>query len=153
MKHIGKFVLRPFQTEHQTEARRIILSGLEERFGFLDETLNPDVDDIYNQYISNGDDFIVGLIDEEMVCTGALIKEAANTGRIVRVSVKRAYRRHGLAVAVMNNLEELARGKGYRRRVLETNETWQSAILFYKKIGYQVEKYEDGCVHMFKDID
>lgn len=36
----------------QERAIAIILEGLEERFGFLDQTLNPDLRDIQHHYIA-----------------------------------------------------------------------------------------------------
>lgn len=38
--------VRPFETRDQVAARKLILSGLGEHFGFIDERLNPDLDDI-----------------------------------------------------------------------------------------------------------
>ena len=144
--------LRFFRIEDQIEARQTILKGLEERFGFLNETLNPDVDDIYNHFIAKGDLFIVGFFNGTMVCTGALITETVEVGRIVRVSVREEHRRRGFAGAVMECLESIAKEKGFKQLVLETNKDWDSAVSFYKKIGYQVEIYKDGSVHMFKNI-
>lgn len=146
------FDIRPFERKDQKDARRIILQGLEERFGFLDETLNPDIDQIYEQYILNGDEFFVGFLEECMVCTGALIKEADGIGRIVRVSVLKENRRSGLATLIMKKLEEAAEDKGYEKLVLETNEDWDSAVSFYKRIGYIEVERADGCVHMIKEL-
>ena len=51
--------IRQFQPIDQEEARRIVLEGLGEHFGVIDESLNPDLDDIQESFIVAGDEFYV----------------------------------------------------------------------------------------------
>jgi GNAT superfamily N-acetyltransferase len=120
----GQFYIRPFELKDQNEARQIILLGLEERFDFLDETLNSDVDHIHDHFILPGDEFYVGILHDAMVCTGGLIKETADIGRVVRVSVLKELRRSGFATLMMEKLELAAQKKCYKKLVLETNKSW-----------------------------
>lgn len=75
----------------QTQAKELILQGLKEHFGFLDTSLNPDINDIIQNYIKQGNIYLVGLLQKEVVCSGALITINENTGKIVRMSVKNEY--------------------------------------------------------------
>lgn len=136
----------------QEEAKEIILNGLAERFGFLDDTLNPDLNDIQHYYIDKGDIFIVGLYHSTAVCTGALTKEDHATGRIERMSVLKAYRQQGLASIMLLELEKRAKELGYVKLVLETNKSWLDAIQFYKKHGFIEFNIDEQLIHMEKSL-
>src|SRR5215203_5667644 len=51
--------IRPFVPADQAQAREIILAGLGEHWGFIDDTLNPDLDDILAAYPLDRADFLV----------------------------------------------------------------------------------------------
>ena len=55
----GELCIRSFEVGDQEQARWLILEGLGEHFGYIDETLNPDLDDILHNYIIPGHDFVV----------------------------------------------------------------------------------------------
>ncbi|WML47616.1 GNAT family N-acetyltransferase [Neobacillus sp. PS3-34] len=136
--------------EFEKEARELILDGFKERFGFIDCSLNPDLKNIIGTYSKPGCLFLVGLIENIVVCTGAFTLEAEDTGRIVRMSVNREYRRLGIARKMINELESQAKHLGYKKLVLETNHEWTSAVQFYKKNGYSEERKELSCIHFLK---
>jgi GNAT superfamily N-acetyltransferase len=147
-----RLLIRPFITADQEAARRLILNGLGEHFGFVDETRNPDIDDITAHYIAEGQAFIIAEIDGTLVGTGALIGEDERTGRIVRMSVAREMRRKGIAQALMARLIELARERGYSRLVLETNLGWGDAIGFYQRCGFREYERGEGLTHLALDL-
>lgn len=66
--------IRSFEAGDQEQARWLILEGLGEPFGSIDETCNPDVDDILHHYVRAGHVFMVGCMGREIVGTGALIR-------------------------------------------------------------------------------
>ncbi len=88
--------IRSFEPRDQDTARRLILAGLGEHFGWIDETRNQDLDNITVNYIERGSTFLLAEIDGTLVGTAALITESKDTGRIVRVSVSQMYRRKGI---------------------------------------------------------
>jgi enamine deaminase RidA (YjgF/YER057c/UK114 family)/GNAT superfamily N-acetyltransferase len=147
-----RLLIRPFVAADQEAARALILSGLGEHFGFIDETRNPDIDDILACYIASGQVFIIAEIAGALVGTAALIREAAQTGRVARMSVAREMRRKGIAHALMARLIELARERGYTRLVLETNSGWADAIGFYRRCGFRAYDRADGLTHMALDL-
>ncbi|WP_036705027.1 GNAT family N-acetyltransferase [Paenibacillus sp. OSY-SE] len=136
----------------QDQAKSVILEGLAERFGFLDNTLNPDLDDIILNYIGKGDVFLVGLYESRVVCTGALQHEGDHTVRIVRMSVAKQHRRRGYAKEMIYELEKRAVQKNYRRIILETNHAWKDAIAFYHSNGYTEYAADKARIHMNKII-
>ena len=102
-------IIRSFEPCDQNAARQLILTGLGEHFGFIDETRNPDLDDIVTRYIEAGHTFVVAEIRTELVGTGAVITECEDTGRLVRMSVNRKHRRKGIGRALVTYLLDIAR--------------------------------------------
>ena len=64
---------RAFTPSDQAAARRLILEGLGEHFGAVDETRNPDIDDIAVNYIGRGHLFLVAEDMLGLVGTAALV--------------------------------------------------------------------------------
>lgn len=144
--------ITPVTAQLEEAARQLILDGLEERFGFLDHSFNPDLKNIIRNYSQEGGVFLVGLQNNIVVCTGALTKEDSTSGRIQRMSVKKSHRRSGLAKLMMQALEKEASLQGYGKLVLETNNEWHSATEFYGKMGYQVDWKDEERSHFLKEF-
>ena len=128
--------IRLFQAEDQRAAREVILVGFGERFGFINEALNPDLDDIMHTYIAAGDIFVVGYAGTELVATGALVKLEDELSEMVRISTRKDYRKRGIASAIITKLIDLARQRGDRRIIMRTNLEWEDAINLYKRLGF-----------------
>ncbi len=126
--------VRAFQPRDQDAARTLILAGLGEHFGFIDEALNPDLDDIAVAYASG--DFLVGCDAGIVVGTGALTPQADGSAIVSRMSTAASHRRQSVGRAVLGALVEGARGRGCTRLVLGTNADWQDAIAFYTAFGF-----------------
>ena len=145
--------MRRFQPQDQAAARGLVLAGLEEHWGGLDLTMNPDLDDIASAYA--GATFLVAEAGpgDRLVGTGGLVRESENVARIVRMSVAAGARGNGVGSKILYGLLESARGAGYRRLVLETTETWAEAVAFYERRGFREVGRRDGEVHMALDIE
>ena len=128
--------IRPFVPHDQTAARQLILNGLGEHFGWIDEMRNPDLDNIAANYIQRGNVFVVAEIDGELVGAGGLITMDENTARIVRMSVSRAHRRKGIGRALVMLLLDVARQRGYSRLIVATEHGWNDAINLYQRRGF-----------------
>jgi GNAT superfamily N-acetyltransferase len=127
---IAGLAIRAFTADDQDAARRVILAGLGEHFGEIDEGRNPDLNDIAASYRDGV--FLVALQDGALVGTGALVRRTRSVGQIVRMSVDRQYRRRGIASAVLAGLLDEARASGYRWAMLGTNDDWADALAFYE---------------------
>ena len=138
-------IILPFQPENQVEVKELILAGLAEHWGTMDSSMNPDLDAIGLTYAKAV--FLVAWDQGKIVGTGALIPESSDTARIVRMSVAAEMRRNGVGSKILQRLCEQAKSMGYQRLVLETVDTWQEAIAFYKRFGFQITDYLDGDVH------
>jgi GNAT superfamily N-acetyltransferase len=148
---IPDLILRPFQAADQDAARRLILAGLGEHFGHIDESLNPDLTDIQATYIAPGHRFVVAWIGEERVGTGAL-RIAAPEGELVRISVSPDYRRRGIGQAIVAHLIDWARQQGLARLLVETNNDWYDAINLYQRFGFIEYNSDETNVYLSLDL-
>jgi GNAT superfamily N-acetyltransferase len=74
----------------------------------------------------------------------ALDERDATTGIIKRLYVKPAFRGHGIARALMDDLLAVARERGYTRVILDTNrEQLAAAYQLYRSMGFT--EYADDC--------
>ena len=139
-----------FAPSNQAPAKALILNGLEEHWGFLDESKNPDLDDIALSYADAT--FLVVWQDDKIIGTGAFIPRSGSQVEIVRMSVKKELRRQGIGRKILNELCQKAAQAGYREVILETTATWQSVIDFYQQFGFEITHYQDGDVYFKLDI-
>jgi len=140
--------IRPFRPGDQSAARRLILEGLSEHFAQINESLNPDIDDIQREYVARGHLFLVAERRRELLGTGALRVEEERVGRIVRVSVAREFRRRRVGRALVMQLVEAATALGLKRVWVETNDDWADAIALYLACGFEVYQCAGGSVYL-----
>jgi len=138
---LSEVVLRPFAPADQPVLRRLVLDGLGDHWGVIDETLNPDLDDIAGWYGPVGGYTVVACAgpDGEIVGGGTLHRDGAladRTGRLVRMSVERTMRGRGLGRRLVEHLVAEAARRGYVAVVCETTDTWQDAITLYRRCGF-----------------
>jgi ribosomal protein S18 acetylase RimI-like enzyme len=144
--------IRPFAPADQTATRRLVLNGLGDHFGHIDETMNPDLDDIETHYLIPGHCFVLAERDGTIVGAGALVEESPGTGRLVRMSVDRAHRGRGIGRALVTHLVAEARARGYCRVVIETNDDWWDAIGLYRASGFVEFDRHSGGIHMALEL-
>ena len=122
-----------FDRAFQDAFRLLVLDGMAERWGTVDASLNPDLEDIGMSY--DGDGVLVALDGALVVGTGILMLRAPE-GEIVRMAVRRGYRRRGIATRLLSELLSLAFKRGINRIVVETNAQWTEARNLYEKAGF-----------------
>jgi GNAT superfamily N-acetyltransferase len=125
-------LVRPFEPGDQAVVRALILDGLKEHFGFLDDTLNQDLDDIAQAYADSL--FLVAVMDDQVVGTGCLKPGVAGDANVVRMSTMKEARRRGVGRAILDHLINHARKQGYTRLTLGTSDDWADAIAFYEAV-------------------
>jgi GNAT superfamily N-acetyltransferase len=145
MTQISDMVVRPFLPQDQAAARELIVSGLAAHFGFRDETLNRDLDDIAATFADGA--FFVASIEGVVVGTGGLHVQADGTANVVRMSTAPESRRGGVGRALLSRLIDEARMRGCARITLATNADWDDAIGFYRACGFEeLLRTETGVV-------
>jgi GNAT superfamily N-acetyltransferase len=152
MREPSKLIIRAFTPSDQAAARNLILAGLGEHFGMVDETRNPDIDDITAHYIGRGHLFLVAEDELGPVATAALVFEGDATAQVVRVAVAPRWRRRGLAKALVMHLLEAGSARGLMRLWVETNDVWEPAIRLYRACGFAPFDHRDGNIYMELDL-
>ena len=147
--------IRLFCAADQDAAMQLVLVGLGDRWGWIDLTLNPDLNDIAANYADGI--FLVGMLDGVLVATGALTPEVTAEGidalRVERMSVRSDLRGQGIGRRLLDVLLAGARARGCRLIVLETTSTWTDAVRFYARYGFQLVEEKDGETHMMLTLE
>ncbi len=145
------YTIRPFAPSDQTTARALVLTGLGEHWGFIDETLNPDLDDIAAAYpAATSRVLVVEDRSGALIGVGCLTEDDPSTGRLVRMSVASSARGQGIGRRLVAELESVARERGYTRLVCETTEDWADATALYLATGFTETGIHDGDRHFEK---
>jgi ribosomal protein S18 acetylase RimI-like enzyme len=155
---MSDYITRHFTPADQPAMRALILDGLASRFGFADESLTPDLDDIHSHYA--GETILVVEDQGSLVACGILRREnrSDDSARLVRVSVHRDYQGKGLGKRISQQLIEAARARGFRRVLCETNSDWESALRLYRSLGFREThrqydaRFDFTEVHMALDV-
>jgi len=137
--------IEPLRAEDEARARALILAGLKEHWGVLDERLNPDLQHLMRAYADGV--FLVAKQGREVIGTGAFRPVSETTVEVVRMSVARPMRRQGIGRQILEALCREAACRGYQQVVLETTATWQEAIAFYRAFGFRVTHQADGNLY------
>ena len=140
----------PFQPRFQQAAKELILSGLVEHWGILDETKNPDLNDISDAYAQGV--FLVAVIDGKLVGTGAYLPRSRTVVEIVRMSVHKNLRHKGIGKQILTALCLYALQEGYQRAILETTRTWEEVIAFYLAFGFLFTHFQDDDAYFSLDL-
>jgi N-acetylglutamate synthase-like GNAT family acetyltransferase len=139
--------VRRFEPKDQAEARTVVLEGLREHFGFLDPSLNPDLEDIQASFITRGDDFYVVENDGRIVGTAGLLF-AEGRARIVRMSVAKNHRKRGIATALLQQCIETASQRGFSEIWAYTQPEWPDAVSFYSGSGFEQVGRDEIDIHL-----
>lgn len=142
-------LIRPFRPEDQAAARQLILADLEERWGKLDPSLNPDLEDIAASYAEGL--FLVAFLGGRLVGTGAVLRRGEEAW-VCRMSVAAELRRRGLGRQILERLAEQARAWGCSFLRLETTATWRDAAAFYLSQGFQPVEERGGDIYFEKPL-
>ena len=111
-----------------------MLRGLGEHWGRVDETLNPDLDDIAAAYADGY--FAVARCRGALVGAGGFLPVSSAIVQIHRMSVDATRRRQGIGSALLAHLIEVARTRGFERAMLETTATWHEVVAFWERRGF-----------------
>jgi len=93
---------------NHTEVRALILEGLRDHWGSVDEALNPDLDDMMSSYRTGRTVVVRGSVGT-IVGSGTIVPRPEGVAEILRMSVDRSVRRSGVGRAIVDELLETAR--------------------------------------------
>lgn len=125
----------------------MIEAGLREHFQPYRPELNPDLDDLSGYPV-----FLVARLEGALVGTGGLRLASPGLARVKRMSTHVAYRRRGVANAVLDGLIVEARARGLERLRLVTGLDWSEALRLYVRAGF-VEVGQVGDASGFRGLE
>lgn len=102
-----------------------------------DASADEDITEISECYLDEGGEFVVGLIDDEIIAIGGFQPQEDDTAEIRRMRVHPDHQRQGYGERLLATLEERAREQGFSRIILDTNEHLTAAQKLYEKRGYE----------------
>ena len=103
---------------------------------FRDGKWDEDLSDIQNHYLNNGGEFLVGVLDNKIVCMGAFRKKSLTVAEIKRMRVLPDYQRRGFGQTILITLEAEASKMGYTELCLDTTTKQIAAQKLYENNGY-----------------
>ena len=104
--------------------------------GPIIEMLDRELRDIDRAYISGGGEFLVGLLDQQIIAMGALKRLNQTAAEVTKMRVAPAHWRRGYGEALLLALEDRAREMGIRELWLDTSPRQTVAQQLYLKHGY-----------------
>lgn len=105
-----------------------------------------DLDDVQRTYFEKDGVFLVMTDEDQIIGTGAIRKIDKDTCELKRLWLLFEYHGQGLGYRMMQDLLTFARGKGYQRMRLETDQGHQKrAFHFYQRLGfYEIPRYSQS---------
>lgn len=97
---------------------------------------DDDLKDIPSVYLGDGCNFWVIEGPDRLVGMAAIMRIDAETGRLRRMRVTEAWRRKGVAQALLDTAMQFCRDAGYRRLILDTTEQQTAAHALYERAGF-----------------
>lgn len=95
-----------------------------------------DLDEIESAYLDSGGEFLVGVLDGEMVAMGALMKISAEKAELKRMRVKPGLQGRGYGQNMLDALHRRAAELGFSALRLDTTVQQLAAQRLYLKNGY-----------------
>jgi putative acetyltransferase len=141
--------------------------GTDKDFSYLIMKLDAELDnrygtmqDFYSQFNSVNliKNVVIAYDDNSPVGCGCFKQFEPGTVEIKRMFVDENYRGRGVAPMILSELENWAKGIGYKKAILQTGDKQPEAVRFYSKTGYvKSENYgqyvgDEGSVCMTKEI-
>lgn len=128
-----------YKDDYKDQVMKLIFDILEGEFGHHSKSGRPDVRNISEFYQKDEkSNFWVALNDNnEVIGTVGLSDCGNNMGYLVRLMVKKEFRRKGIGKELLDTLLDFAKSKGYRNIFLSTSDDMNEANAFYTKNGFE----------------
>jgi ribosomal protein S18 acetylase RimI-like enzyme len=98
---------------------------------------DEDLRSIQDSYLSDGGEFLVGVVDGTVVAMGALRHVTDSVAELKRMRVHPRFQRRGFGRQILLALEERARQLGYTKIRLDTGVLLTAAQRLYEGAGYR----------------
>lgn len=131
-------VVRQYRKTDHEEVIRLHREGVDQiGFFFNDPAVDRDLDYIESVYLKGGD-FLIAIINDQIVGMGALRRINGQTAEIKRMRVDKRLQGRGVGSRILDELVHRATALGYRRLVLDTVKNNKQARTFYESRGFKL---------------
>jgi GNAT superfamily N-acetyltransferase len=109
---------------------------------------DDDLRSVRSVYLDNAGEFLIGVVDGEIVAMGGLLRVSKTVAEVKRMRVDVRFQRQGFGRAILRRLEARALELGYRTLRLDTTVQQSPAQRLYESSGYlQVRRGLDPAGH------
>lgn len=130
--------IRRYEPSDKRAVRRLHDDALNEVGAHLGPgTWDDDLDDIEGVYLESGGEFLVGILEREVVAIGALKRVSPNAAEVKRMRVRPGLQGRGYGQAILDALHRSAAVLGYTTLHLDTTVQQRVARRLYLKNGYR----------------
>jgi putative acetyltransferase len=148
LRGASEFAVRQFQPADREQVVATFLEGMsayseyahnETQNDYIRSSLESDLSDIHGTYVTLGGNFwVVTPTDDPSRIVGMVGIElkAIKEGELRRMSVRRGFRRHGIARLLLDTLEAWAIAQGFETLWLTTAAMMKPAHAFYESAGF-----------------
>lgn len=98
---------------------------------------DEDLDEIEGVYLESGGEFLVGILEGEVVAMGAIKRDSPDVAEVKRMRVMPGLQGRGYGQAMLDALHRRAVGLGYSTLHLDTTVQQRVARRLYLKNGYR----------------
>jgi GNAT superfamily N-acetyltransferase len=98
---------------------------------------DEDLDDIEGVYLGSGGEFLVGILEGDVVAMGAIKRDSPDVAEVRRMRVRPGLQGRGYGQAMLDALHRRAAGLGYSTLHLDTTVQQRVARRLYLKNGYR----------------
>jgi len=134
---MSDFIIRRYKSSDKEKVKKLYeLSSINSEIGYRSGPWEQDFEDIENTYF-NGGEFLVGLVNNDIVAVGGYRKITDKIGHVRRMRTHPDYRRKGYAQQILKQLENEAKRNGLEELRLRTSKQQKMAQNFYEKNGFK----------------
>ena len=144
------FSISQFNNKHQLDVQEMVIEGLMDTahdYGgkviqgvnaYLQKSLSEDLGSIESYYSKKGNFFIAEHNGDVIGSLGAEL-ENKNIYRLKRLSVKKLFRKNGVAEALLFSVEEWIKNQNGTEMIIGTSEVQKAAVRFWQKSGFVIK--------------
>jgi GNAT superfamily N-acetyltransferase len=129
--------IRRYEPSDKLAIRRLHDDALNEVGAHLGRgSWDEDLDDVRAVYLEPGGEFLVGVLDGEIVAMGALMRVSPEMAEVKRMRVRPGLQDRGYGQTLLDTLHDRAAELGYSKLRLDTTVQQLAARHLYIKNGY-----------------
>ena len=130
--------IRRYESGNKRAVRRLHDDALNEVGAHLGTgPWDEDLDDIEGVYLGSGGEFLVGILEGDVVAMGAIKRDSPDVAEVRRMRVRPDLQGRGYGQAMLDALHCRAAGLGYSTLHLDTTVQQRVARRLYLKNGYR----------------